>query len=453
MKILEPDSIGSIIGWVSIFKGKASDFVVIVFLALSITASVAQAAIESVQHIYGGQFLYDGNLPELGNNGWIHNVYFQAYAGGPPLVSPKFTGATGYNDLVFWMMANAHYVHIVFNSNNFEASFPLDYVPFPQCVNNARNTSSTYTNMVWSFHAAVSSSFGTHGCTVDYNCPLASPAYTYNPATRLCERQTQDVLSITLSGGSTEPWHKKHDQNHEKSNLPFMAIVTDQNGQAKAGVSVNITTDITSDSGGHVHTYGRPKGKLIAGTPVSTLGGTATISGTTDSTGAFSFTFGAEEASGEHKLTAICTGCTAPTNASVNVLIPGLMLLDADPLGYILRGDLPEHPDNHYFSGAAIVRIINLAHAYQLNTVFNKELLKINDSSLVKGGVFDINQDWTHESNRHGGHRVGIVVDINNYHATNLLFEEFASRKHIQANWHGKGTAPHYHLLLLGRDN
>ena len=293
------------------------------------------------------------------------------------------------------------------------------------------------------------------------DCPVPT-VYTYSPYNfnwdkAVCERFIPaTILTLTLSGDSTtEPWHKKRDKEHTRANLPYQAIVRDQNGQPKANVSVTIDTDVTSDSGGHIHINGRPKGKLVATTAgtVSTKNGTDTITGITDGSGVFAFTFGAEEASGSHTLTANCTDCKAPANSTINVAIQGLMLLDADPLSYELRGERDTHINNHYFSPAALVKIINLAHQYHLDPDFNGKLLKINDSSLIKGGTFDVQLDWTSLSNVHGGHRVGIVVDINNYQASSKLFEELASECcGITAKFHARGTAPHYHLWLLGED-
>ncbi len=288
--------------------------------------------------------------------------------------------------------------------------------------------------------------------------PTTNPEipYRYNVITRLCERNALDILTLTLSGDTTtEPWHKKRDKEHTRANLPYQAIVRDQNGQPKANVSVTIDTDVTSDSGGHIHINGRPKGKLVAATAgtVSTKDGTDTITGITDGSGVFAFTFGAEEVSGSHTLTANCTDCKAPANSTINVAIQGLMLLDADPLSYTLRGERDEHPGSHYFSPPAIVKIINLAHQYHLNPDFNGELLKINDSSLIKGGTFDVQLDWTSTSNMHGGHRMGIVVDINSFTSEDADFVIFAQKCcGVTAEWHKKGTAPHYHLLLLGED-
>lgn len=262
-----------------------------------------------------------------------------------------------------------------------------------------------------------------------------------------------EVLTITLSGGtSTEPWHKKWDQEHTNANLPYTAAVKNQIDQPKPGIGVNISSDVTPGSGGHAHDNGRPKGKLVASASTANIkDGTNAIQGATDSNGVFSFTFGAEEASGEHTITATCTGCSNTATATIKVEIPSLIRLDAAPLSYELRGETDPHPGNHYFSDAAMVQIINLAFAYSHDPAFNNQLLKINDSSLIKGGTFDVLLDWTSLTNVHGGHRVGIVVDINNYTAPDPYFVIFSDYFGIQANWHGKGTGPHYHLLLLGK--
>lgn len=266
----------------------------------------------------------------------------------------------------------------------------------------------------------------------------------------------KDDLAITISGDtSVEPWHKKSDANHTKTNLTYTATVTNSSGQASPNIPVTIMTDVTQDSGGHVHIDARPKGKLAIPTdPIKD--GKETISGNTDSNGVFTFTFGSEEASGKHTITAKCTGCQTPATATVNVEIQGLSLLDRDPLSYTLNGEKSWHPGSHYFSTAAMTKIINLAHKYSHDPAFNHQLLIINDSSLIKGGVFDLGQDWTYTPNGHQGHRIGIVVDVNNYRdGPNSDFEDFAQRCcKIDAVWEGPDitATPHYHLKLLGKD-
>lgn len=293
--------------------------------------------------------------------------------------------------------------------------------------------------------------FGTLSYKCDYQGSPAIP-FTVNLVTQTCDRVSN--LNITLSGNtSIEPWHKKRDPNHTNANLPYKAIVKDQNGRPKANENVTITTDVTSDSGGHVHANGRPKGRLVdkTGATVSTKEGKEKLEGKTDSSGVFEFTFGAEEASGTHTLTAKCySGCQTPATATVKAEIKGLVLLDADPLGYELRGSLDPHPGNHYFSSDAIIQIINLAHGYKQKF---GELLKINDSSLINGGLFDISGNWTPS---HKAHRKGIVLDINNYRVDpNPDFEILAKKYGITPVWEDLDVTltPHYHLWLTGKDN
>ena len=289
--------------------------------------------------------------------------------------------------------------------------------------------------------------------------PLYIP-YSLNWGTGMCERIVWYSYTITLSGGtSVEPWHKKADADHKKANLQYTATVMDtskQPAQPAPNVEVTITTDVTQDSGGHVHVDGRHKGKLaIPSDPIKD--GKETITGSTDINGVYSFVFGSEEASGTHTLTAKCsTGCEAPATATVKVEIKGLSLLDGDPLSYTLNGETTTHPGSHYFSAAAMTKIINLAHKYSHDPAFNKQLLIINDSSLIKGGVFDLGQDWTYEDNGHQGHRIGVVVDVNNYRdGPNQKFKKFAKDCcEIDAVWEGPDvtSTPHYHLRLLGKD-
>jgi hypothetical protein len=270
-------------------------------------------------------------------------------------------------------------------------------------------------------------------------------------------------FTITLAGDtSVEPWHKKHDADHKKTNLKYTATVKDASDQPAPNVEVTITTEVTQDSGGHVHIDGRLKGKLVetpsgTPTPVSTLSGKDTINGKTDSNGIFTFTFGSEEASGTHTITAKCDGdkCKDPATATVKVEIQGLSLLDGNPSSYTLNGETSTHPGSHYFSAAAMTKIINLAFGYSHDPAFNHQLLIINDSSLIKGGVFDLGQDWTYTPNGHQGHRRGVVVDINNYLAEDPDFVIFAKNCcGIKAVWEGPDvtSTPHYHLWLIGKD-
>lgn len=305
--------------------------------------------------------------------------------------------------------------------------------------------------------------------TISYQCPAgyfsASPNYLVRTRQLSCpngytkrtlvpsdqyvfcwSRQVQ-ALTITLTGGSTtEPWHKKHDPEHLKANLPYKAIVKDQNDQPKANIGVTITTEVTSDSGGHVHTNNRPKGKLIVDTGVSTKAGKETITGTTNGSGIFEFTFGAEEASGTHTLTAKCdSGCQAPATATVDVGITSLIRMGYDKTCtsfYCLRGGLEgKHVDNHFYDWRAWIKVVLIAQDFKEEY---GEVFKINDSSLIKGGLYDINGFW---SPSHKGHRKGIVVDINSFTERDFDFEALVADHNATAKW--EEDPPHYHIRLL----
>jgi hypothetical protein len=282
--------------------------------------------------------------------------------------------------------------------------------------------------------------------------PTADPAipYTFNRATGMCERpaQKKSTLTITLQGdSSTVPWNKLKDPQHLLANVPFTAVVVNNGGPPPANLEVTITSDVTAKTGGHQHTNARPKGKLSA-TPAGIATAPNTFHGFTDSNGVVTFVFGAEEASGIHTLTATCSGCTAG-NATVEEKIQNLLRLDNDQICtkyFDLKGGWPAHPDNHYYETYSYIQILKLGVAFMEEY---GELLQVNDSSLIKGGLYDINGGW---SPSHKNHRKGIVVDINNFKERDLEFEQFVADHYAFASWEGKNVSPtpHYHIRLLG---
>jgi hypothetical protein len=314
-------------------------------------------------------------------------------------------------------------------------------------------------------------------CPEPEHYPSIKYALTIWGGVNSCVRTIPSNLTIIISGSSsTEPWHKKHDPDHLKSNLPYKAIVKDQNGQPKANISVTITTEVTSDSGGHVHTSGRPKGKLVAGAVTSTKAGTESISGKTNGDGVFELTFGAEEVSGTHTLTAKCdSGCQAPATATVDVKVNGLeqipggasfyTLIDTD--GTVI-GSTSGHKNNHYLTSDASTILLYMASSYHVEVKYwtkpsngKKSVpplpLYLNDASLVWGGVFDINGDWKVD---HIEHRRGSVIDIranskigaipsNNY----IKFVDLAKYYGAHAKIHSPGSDnQHFHVRLLNRE-
>ncbi len=335
--------------------------------------------------------------------------------------------------------------------------------------------------------------YPTYWCPQPPYDPITPARYfTLNYTTKMCERPAQSPYTIILSGpSSVEPWNKKHDKDHIQANLPFVVYVTDSSGAPQANIPVHIRTDVTAQSGGHGHVSARPKGRLVASakdaTNVSSVAGKDTLDGTTDSAGAFWFTFGAEEASGTHTVFAECDPgkCSAPaTPIKVDVKIPDLKPLDPIFTLYVFHqypdgggielGAKPDHMQNHYLTKEAIGKLNELAIAYVTQVDYGKQLY-LNDASLEWGGVFDIHSTWAPP---HTGHRKGVVIDIYAQHrgdsaahaVPEVLFDDFrkkAAQKSIIAELHcfdasGKlttgnaclqiQTGLHFHVQLLGVD-
>lgn len=138
-----------------------------------------------------------------------------------------------------------------------------------------------------------------------------------------------------------------------------------------------------ANSGGHSHT-GRPLGQF------GTTGGEVTQ--TTYTASAFG---GAE--------TIRVDACNATASAGLTVEVPWLVRLSGGA-GYILGGDNTIHPANHYGTAAVNIALLNLGTWY--DTQYPGSRLYYNDQSLIWGGWFDINGNWTdpHQTHREGKH-------------------------------------------------
>jgi hypothetical protein len=426
------------LGRITIFTGKATKFIWILMLALSATASTVQASSDSYYYIYFHPNWVAGGLqncapfPAPGSYGPFMNFgagnFMVPYTGQTPAEAMKQSGA-----MLNAAMGTRSCSDSIFNYtvSNFRWQPNCDGEYLNGCI--AADVISVTRLEGWKY-TYTGAAYYTDGYML-VNLAPPPPPKSY---------------SITIQGDSSvEPWNKLSDPKHSNSNVPFTAVVMNNNGPLPAGIKVTVTSDVTTNSGGHNHTSGRPKGKLAA-TATSITTAPSTFQGFADSNGVLTFVFGAEEASGEHTITATCDGCQAPANAKVDVLIPALGRLGDDGTCnqfFCLVGGKAWHPDNHYYTTAAMNQIVMLAYIFSSKDGFG-EPLKINDSSLKKGGRFDIHQDWTFP---HKGHRTGVVVDINNFSEPDPYFEDMAAKFHIDAS-HWEDSPPHYHLWLLGRN-
>ncbi len=215
----------------------------------------------------------------------------------------------------------------------------------------------------------------------------------------------------------------------EPSTQTYLAItsIDDNTGQASGGVTVNVTTDVLMYSGGHQHDNNRNTGQ--AGTLAWYSSSGKTINVGTGSAGKDHFTFTAPQASGDHTITVTCPN-VAPSTCSIasgpNQIWVGVK--DLQPLipygQYNLIGATTIHPDNHYLTSASVTKIMDLAYYYHSVSYPFDPVLQLNDSSLVRGGLFDCCETYTIDNVKHDRkiegwwtpphfeHRRGTVIDV-----------------------------------------
>ena len=129
-----------------------------------------------------------------------------------------------------------------------------------------------------------------------------------------------------------------------------------------------------------------------------------------DANGMHTLTFEAPEESGTIEITGVGTSPSYPGETfrgvlTINVGLGGLVSL---PSGseYTLIGQTATHTDNHYGKPRMISSLQSVALAFFQAT---GNVLEINDMSLVSGGLFDYQANW---SRPHASHRFGLDADM-----------------------------------------
>jgi hypothetical protein len=180
-------------------------------------------------------------------------------------------------------------------------------------------------------------------------------------------------------------------------------------GGVATAAQVKITARAMPNSGGHKHDDGlRPTGSATPG------GGTSPLQ----------FSYAAPAISGDYTLTAECTDRNCGTaEGTVWVGIQGLVHIPSSGF-WNFTGSTGIHPVGWYLNGQALGKLMDLGRLYkQVYFPFARPLL-LNDASLERGGVFDI--DWikyddagaitsrrtTWWTPPHYEHQRGVVVDI-----------------------------------------
>jgi len=217
--------------------------------------------------------------------------------------------------------------------------------------------------------------------------------------------------------------------------------------------SVELTVKADANTGGHNHhDSARPPGTL---NPAS---GNSPVT----------FSFTAPAPAGDHTVTAKCVdGRCGEDTGKVWVGVKDLTPLSGLSGTYRLVGDKPAHPGNSYLSGQASQVISSIASAYKILVQFDvppTPVLHLNDASLERGGISDINSTWARP---HAEHCRGTVIDVRANDATGAIpakyyteFELIARFYSADPMWEVPPASSvllpplweqrHYHVRLLG---
>lgn len=216
----------------------------------------------------------------------------------------------------------------------------------------------------------------------------------------------QHVIKLAPRVGSPESGTILTSIEPGKDTSGIIAKVYNQSGQLIQNVGVKLEVIVGENSGGHRHHAGRPKGTLGVGHTRSNV-----ITGNTRSSGLL-FGYTAPAIAGNYKIKASCTDrtCTQQGPDTVWVGIKNLLPLPANN-NYVLIGENNAHPDNHYMTYPAHIKLMQLADLYRRNFPGDPKL-HINDASLERGGLFDIDGNWSYLPKGHKSHRRGTDVDI-----------------------------------------
>jgi len=201
--------------------------------------------------------------------------------------------------------------------------------------------------------------------------------------------------------------------------LQQAVVLVTEGGLPAEGIGIQLTPQFVLGTGGHDH---------LNPPPLNLLGSIAFAGGDSlsGSNGQAGFTYTAPEFSGQLQLTASATngGVTALDRDTVLVRVPGLEFLGANSPFYELVGApqyndttndpcrpegsiTSQHSFGHYGTPAFNAEIRALAESFFTGNDSTK--LRINDISLIHGGVFDTGNDWDPP---HEEHRIGRQGDI-----------------------------------------
>lgn len=263
---------------------------------------------------------------------------------------------------------------------------------------------------------------------------------------------TYAVELVRLSTDSPQPGYLAESKPSpmggvEKAKL--RAVVT-CNGAPAPAVLLRPSSTVEARSGGHDH-HDEARGKGGFQSPNGFL---------SDPHGYVDFFFVAPEVSGDHSLKVECAQVECrPATGKIWVGITDLVSLYDTHL-YTLVGKTGSHPRNHHLTWQATGQAVWLAELYKARFP-SDPTLHYNDASLERGGLFDIDANWSRKPNGHERHRYGNIMDVQAnpaVHPTTAIpaknftvFEELACEVDGKARLHSEGKDnQHYHVEFTG---
>ncbi len=233
--------------------------------------------------------------------------------------------------------------------------------------------------------------------------------------------------------------------------ISLKAQVFDSENQIIPNVNVKIKSSVANGTGGHDHIDERRNTDFSGMIVVGDLESNEVV-GSTGVDG-FKFEFKSTRISGSHQITGSCEECLEEYNKNIEVgYFDFVELPDSEEYGKVGQV-IGRHEDNHYGTTRLVSSLMLLSTIYNSMTSDNTPVLKFNDMSLIKGGLFDIYANW---NSPHRTHRTGWNVDVR---ANNLedaipesywyLFESLVSSMGGKARLENSGTPEqHYHLTF-----
>ncbi len=202
------------------------------------------------------------------------------------------------------------------------------------------------------------------------------------------------TLSLNLSHSEVFPNHTGGDP----TTLVTARLASTSPDKPVSGMLIQFSSVAEPDSGGHLHTEGRPGGIFDA------------LSCITGNDGTCAVFYAASDFGGiENISAAVSNAPTVKASAVLTVRVPGLIELGPSNF-YRLTGDTDAHRKNHFAAEKALSGAFDIA--FDFFEAFGKTL-GINDMSLPSGGLFDIGPPkYFFWQTSHVLHRVGKSVDI-----------------------------------------